>query len=89
MAKHTHDDESRGAGDAHAPGARTIEGHTVEIREHEGREALWLDGKRQRFFVTPDGYTLDADAYAPPQKSLLQAVKNYLHKRPKLGGHEH
>jgi hypothetical protein len=69
-------------------GVHTVEGHTVEIREREGNQELWVDGERWRFFVTPDGYTIDADAYAPPQKSLLDAVKNYLRTKPKIG-HEH
>ena len=72
----------------HTPGVHSVEGHAVEIREREGNEELWIDGERQRFFVTEDGYTLHADAYVPPQKTLLQAVKNYLRKHPKIG-HEH
>jgi hypothetical protein len=66
----------------------SVEGRSVEIRKREGKEELWIDGVRRRFFVTEDGYTLHADAYAPPQKSLLQAAKVYLRKQPKPG-HEH
>ena len=66
----------------------TVEDHSVEIRQREGNEELWIDGVRQRFFVTQDGYTLHADAYARPQKTLLEAVRNYLRKHPKIG-HEH
>lgn len=87
--------ESAGA-HVHAPGHFEIEGHSVEIRLHEqGHEALWIDGRRQAFFVTPDGYTLHADAYAKPAATLVQAVKKYLKKRPKIepnpghGGHGH
>ncbi len=69
-------------------GVHTVEGHGVEVREREGKEELWIDGERRKFFVTPDGYTLHADAYAPPQKTLLDAVKNYLSKKPDVG-HEH
>jgi hypothetical protein len=73
----------------HAGGHR-IEGHTVEIRQRDDREELWIDGERRRFFVTRDGYTLHADAYAPPAKTLMEAVKNYLSLKPDIGpGHEH
>jgi hypothetical protein len=72
----------------HAGGVHTLEGHAVEIREREGNEELWIDGERRKFFVTPDGYTIHADAYAPPQKTLLEAVKNYLRTKPKIS-HEH
>jgi hypothetical protein len=65
-----------------------LEGHAVEIREREGKEELWINGERRKFFVTPDGYTLHADAYARPQKTLLEAVKNYLRTKPEIG-HEH
>ena len=72
----------------HAGGEHRIEGRAVEIRRREDREELWIDGVRQRFFVTRDGYTLHADAYARPQKTLLEAVKNYLRTKPDIGpGH--
>ena len=62
----------------------------MEIRQREDREELWIDGARRRFFVTKDGYTLNADAYAPPAKTLMEAVKNYLRLKPNIGpGHEH
>ena len=78
------------AGEKHAGGEHRIEGHSVEIRRHEDREELWLDGERRKFFVTPDGYTLHADAYAPPARTLMEAVKNYLRLKPKIGpGHGH
>jgi hypothetical protein len=67
---------------ARAPGVHKIGGRAVEIREHQGREALWIDGERQAFFVTADGYTLHADAYARPAPSLLEAVEQYLRRRP-------
>ena len=67
----------------------TIEGHAVQIRKREDNEELWIDGTRRRFFLTQDGYTLHADAYARPQKSLLQAVKDYLRKRPNTDHHHH
>ncbi len=57
-----------------------IEGHSVEIRKRKGKEELWIDGVRRRFFVTEDGYNLHEDAYALPQKSLLEAAKHYLDK---------
>jgi len=66
----------------------TVEGHAVEIRKREDKEELWIDGTRRRFVLTQDGYTLHADAYARPQNTLLQAVKNYLRKQAKTG-HEH
>ena len=72
----------------HPGGVHTLEGHAVEIREREGNEELWIDGERRKFFVTPDGYTLHADAYARPQKTLLAAVKGYLVTKPEIG-HEH
>lgn len=65
-----------------------LEGYTVEIRVREGKEQLWIDGVRRKFFVSQDGYTLHADAFAPPQKTLLAAVKQYLENKPELG-HEH
>lgn len=75
--------------DDQQPAEQHVEGHSVEIRQREGKkEELWIDGERQRFFVTDDGYTLHADAYVRPQKSLLQAVRNYLRKHPNIG-HEH
>lgn len=61
-----------------------VEGHSVRIRKEGDKEELWIDGTRRRFSVTKDGYTLHEDAYAPPQKSLLEAAKAYLkraHKR--------
>jgi hypothetical protein len=73
----------------HPEGPHKLEGHLVEIREREGNEELWIDGERQKFFVTPDGYTLHADAYVRPQKTLLAAVENYLRTKPVIGGHEH
>lgn len=74
----------------HAGGTHTVEGHAVEIRKREDRDELWINGERRKFFVTPDGYTLHSDAYAPPQKTLMEAVKNYLRLKPDLGhGHEH
>lgn len=66
----------------------TVDGHAVEIRKREGNEELWIDGERRKFFVTRDGYTLHADAYARPQKTLLEAVKHYLRTKPDIG-HEH
>lgn len=72
----------------HAGGVHTLEGHAVEIREREGNEELWIDGERRKFFVTPDGYTIHADAYARPTKTLLEAVKNYLRTKPTID-HEH
>lgn len=80
------------AGEERPSGVHSIEGHAVEIRRHEDREELWIDGERRKFFVTPDGYTLHADAYARPQKTLIEAVKNYLRAKPDIGhehGHEH
>jgi hypothetical protein len=58
-----------------------IAGHTVEIRRLEGREELRIDGVRKKFFVSQDGYNLDDAAFAPPQKSLLDAVKLFLEGR--------
>ena len=60
----------------------TVEGHAVEIRKTDTEQELWIDGKRARFFATRDGYTMHADAYAPPHKSLLEAAKHYLKKQP-------
>ena len=57
-----------------------IEGHTVEIRRTDDREELWIDGRRRRFFRTPDGYTLNDDAYVKPFKSLYDATASYLNK---------
>jgi len=57
-----------------------VEGHSVEIRKQEGREELWIDAVRRRFFVTDDGYNLNDDAYAPPHKTLYAAAKAYLQK---------
>lgn len=72
----------------HAGEGHELHGHVVAIREREGNEELWIDGERRKFFVTPDGYTLHADAYVRPQKTLLEAVKNYLSTKPRIG-HEH
>lgn len=69
-------------------GEHRIEGHSVEIRRRDDQEELWIDGERRKFFVTPDGYTLHADAYARPQKTLMDAVKNWLRTKPQIG-HEH
>ncbi|MFA7441277.1 MAG: hypothetical protein WCZ66_09970 [Sphingomonadaceae bacterium] len=79
-AEHSHDEQREGT--------CKLEGYTVEIRILDGKEQLWIDGMRRKFFVTQDGYTLHADAFAPPQKTLLGAVKQYLEKKPELG-HEH
>ncbi|MFB6367630.1 hypothetical protein ACFCP7_27015 [Paenibacillus elgii] len=58
-----------------------IEGHKVEIlRREDGREELWIDGHRRKFFVTEKGYILNDDAFSPPQKTLIKAVENYLRK---------
>ncbi len=76
----------------HPAGTHTIDGHAVEIRKREDTEELWINGERRNFFVTDDGYTLHADAYAPPQKTLIEAVKKYLSLKPDIGhghGHEH
>lgn len=61
---------------------KEIRGHSVQIRRQEGREELWIDGVRRRFFVTDDGYNLFDDAYARPQKSLLDAVEHYFERYP-------
>ena len=66
----------------------SVEGHSVEIRKRNDTEELWIDGTRRRFFLTQDGYTLHADAYERPQKTLLQSVMNYLRKEPKTE-HKH
>jgi hypothetical protein len=55
-----------------------IEGHSVQISKEDNNEQLWIDGIRHRFSVTKDGYNLYERAYAPPEKSLLEAVKAYL-----------
>ena len=57
-----------------------FEGHSIQIRKVEGKEQLWIDGVRRRFFVSDDGYNLDDDAYASPQKSLIEAVKAFINK---------
>jgi hypothetical protein len=55
-----------------------IAGHSVEIRRSKDREELRIDGVRTKFFVTEDGYNLDAAAYERPYKTLLEAVKSFL-----------
>lgn len=65
-----------------------IAGRAVEIRRQEGREELWIDGIRHKFFASADGYNLYVAAHTPPQKTLLDAVKTYLRKHP-LGGKTH
>lgn len=55
-----------------------IAGHSVEIRRAEDREELRIDGVRTKFFVTEDGYNLDAAAYERPYKTLIEAVKAFL-----------
>jgi len=60
-----------------------IEGRSVAIRRREDTEELWIDGRRRRVFLNDDGYSLHDDAYARPQKSLLEAVKVYLRKYPR------
>lgn len=57
-----------------------IKGRSIQIRSLEGREDLWIDGVRRKFHQTERGYTLYDDAYSPPQKSLIHAVKAYLEK---------
>ena len=59
---------------------RKIANLAVEIHRRDGREELWIEGERRRFFRTDDGYTLFDDAYAPPQETLLEAAENYLRK---------
>ncbi len=51
--------------------------HVVRIVVRERHDELWIDGTRRKYFVTDDGFTLHDDAYAPPQKTLLEAVKCY------------
>jgi hypothetical protein len=57
-----------------------IAGHSVEIRKRDDREELWIDGVRKRFFVTDSGYRLNDNAYAPPTRTLLEAVEGLLKK---------
>jgi hypothetical protein len=61
---------------------KEIRSHSVQIRRQEGREELWIDGVRRRFFVTDDGYNLSDDAYARPQKTLLDAVEHWFERYP-------
>jgi len=67
-------------GSEYKPNVEThqIAGHSVEIHRLEDREELRIDGVRTKFFVTEDGYNLDAAAYERPYKSLLEAVKAFL-----------
>ena len=55
-----------------------IAGHAVEIRRSGDREELRIDGRRRRFFVNRHGYRLYDNAYVPPTKTLLEAVRAYL-----------
>ncbi len=57
-----------------------ISGHQIEIRKTDGKEQLFINGVRCNFFVTSEGYTLRDDAYVPPYRSLVEAVKSYLEK---------
>jgi hypothetical protein len=61
-----------------------IEGHAVEIRKYAEKEELWIDGVRRKFFANQHGYILFDDAFVPPHKTLLDAVKAYLEKHPPL-----
>lgn len=60
-----------------------IAGHSIQIRREDDQEQLWIDGTRHNFSVTKDGYNLYEHAYAPPKKSLLEAVKAYLERGSK------
>lgn len=66
--------------------AHQVAGHSVEIRTLEDREELRIDGVRTKFFVTEDGYNLDAAAYDRPYKSLLDAVKAFLQPEKNMEG---
>jgi hypothetical protein len=57
--------------------------HTVEIVTRAGVAQLWIDGVRERFHVSPRGYTLHSDSYSPPRSTLLDAAAMYLSTQPK------
>ena len=57
---------------------RGVGAHVVEIRTQVGRQELWIDGVYQPYFVGPDGYTLQAHVYAPPERTLIAAAQAYI-----------
>lgn len=58
---------------------RQIRGYSVQIVREGETEELWIDGARQEFLKTEEGYRI---AYVPPKDSLLEAVKSYLELLP-------
>ena len=56
---------------------REIRGHTVRIVERPDRTDLIVDDRQWRYFETPDGFTLQRDAYRGPFKTLAEAVEQY------------
>lgn len=62
-----------------------IEGHSIQIRKEGDVEQLSIDGIPQRFFKGDVGYVLNANAYAKPQKTLMDAVRLYLQGSTKKG----
>lgn len=59
-----------------------IGGRQVEIRRVEGREQVWIDGRRHKVLVSDDGYNLYGDAYSLPKPTLQEAIAEYLRKYP-------
>ncbi len=63
-----------------------IEGHSIQIRKEGNVEQLLIDSIPQRFFMRNDSYVLFDNAYATPQKTLIEAVKIHLQGASKKSG---
>lgn len=46
----------------------------VEIRVSAGHQELVIDGRREKYWVSQNGYILYSHLFAPPEPSLLEAV---------------
>ena len=58
-------------------------GHDIEVRPLGNGAELQIDGKVHKVLRSDDGYNLEADAYAPPKPTLLEAAKTYVEKLAK------
>lgn len=63
-----------------------IQGHSIQIRKEGNVEQLFVDGIPQRFYERNGSYVLYDNAYATPQKSLVEAVKIHLQGASKKSG---
>ncbi|MDX1747125.1 MAG: hypothetical protein R3324_14400, partial [Halobacteriales archaeon] len=56
---------------------RTVGGHEITYRDVDGHEEVRIDGRPMPFFQAENGYQLEANAYEPPQPTLLDAAEEY------------